>query len=70
MLSCFSHVQIFATLWTVTPWGFPSGSVGKESICNLGDPGSIPVTGRSPGGGNGNPLQYSYLGNPMDRGAW
>ena len=44
---------------------------GKESACNAGDVGSIPGSGRSPGGGgNGNPLQYSYLGNPMDRGAW
>ena len=42
----------------------------KESACNQGDMGSIPVSGRSPGGGHGNPLQYSYLGSPMDRGAW
>ena len=47
-----------------------SGSVSKESACNVGDPGSIPGSGRSPGGGHGNPLQYSCLGNPMDRGAW
>ena len=45
-------------------------SVGKESACNAGDPGSIPGLGRSPGEGNGNPLQYSCLENPMDRGAW
>ena len=45
--------------------GFPGGSVGKESICNVGDPGSIPGLGRSPGVGNGNPFQYSCLGNPM-----
>ena len=50
--------------------GFPGGSNGKESTCNAGDPGSIPGLGRSPGGGNGNPLQYSCLGNPKDRGAW
>jgi len=50
--------------------GFPGGSVGKESACNAGDSGSIPPSGRSPGEGNGNPLQYSCLGNPMDRGAW
>ena len=51
-------------------WGFPGGSVvKKESICNAGDPGSIPGSGRSPGGGNGNPLQYSCLENPLDRGA-
>ena len=53
--------------------GFPDGSVGKESACNAGDRGhvgSIPGSGRYPGGGNGNPLQYSCLGNPMDGGAW
>ena len=49
---------------------FPGGSEGKESACNTGDPGSIPVSGRSPGEGHGNPLQYFFLGNPMDRGAW
>ena len=49
---------------------FPGGSVGKESACNAGDPGSIPGSGKSPGGGNGNPLQYSCLGNLMDREAW
>ena len=46
---------------------FPSGSVGKESACNAGDPGLIPGSGRSPGEGNGNPLQYSCLENSMDR---
>jgi len=45
------------------------GSDGKESACNAGDLGSIPGSGRSPGEGNGNTLQYSYLENPMDRGA-
>ena len=50
--------------------GFPGGSAGKESACNVGDLGSIPGLGRSPGEGNGNPLQYSCLENPMDRGAW
>ena len=50
--------------------GFPCGSDGKESICNVGDLGSIPRLGRSPGGGHGDPLQYSFLENPMDRGAW
>ena len=43
---------------------------GKESARSAEDPGSIPGLGRSPGEGNGNPLQYSCLGNPMDRGAW
>ena len=53
--------------------GFPDGSVGKESTCNardIGDMGSIPGLGRSSGEGNGNPLQYSCLGNSTDRGAW
>ena len=50
--------------------GFPGGSVGKESTCNAGELGLIPGLGRSPGGGNDNPLQYSGLENPMDRGAW
>ena len=49
--------------------GFSSGSDGKESACNTGDQGSIPGSGRSPGEGNGNPLQYSCLENPTDRGA-
>ena len=49
---------------------FPDCSDGKESACNAGDLGSIPVSGRSPGEGNGNQLQYSCLENPMDRGAW
>ena len=50
--------------------GFPDGSVNKESACNAGDLGSIPGLGSLPGEGHGNPLQYSCLGNPMDRGAW
>ena len=50
--------------------GFPGGSVSKESACNVGDLDSIPGLGRSPGEGNGNPLQYSCLENSMDRGAW
>ena len=44
--------------------GFPGGSDGQESACNAGDPGSVPGLGRSPGGGHGNPLQYSCLENP------
>ena len=47
--------------------GFPNGSDGKASACNAGDPGSIPGSGRYPGEGNGNPLQYSCLENPMNR---
>ena len=50
--------------------GFPGGSESKESACNAGDLGSIPGSGRSPREDNGNPLQYSCLKNPMDRGAW
>ena len=50
--------------------GFPGGSDDKESACNSGDPGSIRGLGRSPGEGNGSPIQYSYLDNPMDRGTW
>ena len=50
--------------------GFSGASDGKESACNAGDPGLIPGPGRSPGKGNGNPLQYSCLENPMDGGAW
>ena len=50
--------------------GLPGGSVVKNPPANVGDVGLIPGSGRSPGGGNGNPLQYSCLENPMDRGAW
>ena len=49
---------------------FPGGSDGKESVHYVEDPGSIPASGRSPGERNGNSLQYSCLGNPMDRGTW
>ena len=49
---------------------FPGSSVGKNSPANTGDTGSIPGSGISPGGGNGNPLQYSCLENPKDRGTW
>ena len=51
-------------------WGFPWGLDDKESACNAGDPCSIPGLGRSPGEGNGNPLQFSSLENSIDRGAW
>ena len=54
------------SLWT---WGFPGGSVVKNLPANAGDVGSIPGSGRSPGGRNGNPFQYCCLGNPIDIGA-
>ena len=60
-------------LFTIRPsnsMGFPRGSNGKESACSAGDYPSIPGSGRSPGGGHGNPLQCSCLENPTDRGAW
>ena len=50
--------------------GFPGGSDGEASACNVGDPGSIPGVGRFPGEGNSNQLQYSYLENSMYGGAW
>ena len=96
-----SHVQLFATPWTVAYqdplsmgfskqeyWsgflfpspgdppnpeenpGFPGDSDGKMSVYKAEDPGSIPGSGRSTGEGNGNPLQYHCLENPMDRGSW
>ena len=51
-------------------WAFPGGSVVRNPPTNVGDMGSIPGSRRYPGEGNGNPLQHSCLGNPMDRGAW
>ena len=51
-------------------WGFPDGSDGKETACNVGDLGLISQSGRSPGEGNGYSLQYFCLQNPMDRGEW
>ena len=56
--------------WIYTYWGFPGSWDNKASAWNGGDPGLIPGSGRSPGEGNGNPLQCSCLENPMDRGAW
>ena len=56
--------------WYHITKGFSGGSGGKEFASNLGDLGSIPESRRSAGGGHGNPLQYSCLENPMDRGAW
>ena len=74
MEKIWKHVYICITeslcYIAIINMGFPSGSVGKESACNAGDLGSIPGLGKSPGEGNGNPLQYSCLENSMDRGAW
>ena len=67
------HVQNEDIIWgdfTNIQTGFPGDSDGKESACNSGDPGSVPCWGRSPGEGNGYPLQYSCLENPKNRGAW
>ena len=58
----FTDVHITAGI--IGPLGFPGGSDGKESACNTGDLGSIPWSGRSPGGGHGKPLQYPWLENP------
>ena len=58
------------SLFTFFTWGFPGSSDGKESVYNVGDLASISGSGRSLGEGSGNPLQYSCLENPMDRGAW
>ena len=63
------QVQV-SYLSMLKPFDFPAGSDGKESACNVGDLGSIPGLGRSPGEGNGSPLQYSCLVNSMDRGVW
>ena len=63
-------VYFFNFMEEILRLGFPGDSDGKESACNAGDLGSIPGSGRSPGEGNGYPLQYSCLENPMDRGPW
>ena len=54
----------------MTSWELPRWCSSKDSACNAGDMGFIPGSGKIPGEGNGNPLQYSCLGIPMDRGAW
>ena len=59
-----------SSIYKVCTHFFPGGSEVKASASNVGDQGSIPGSGRSPGEGNGNPLQHSCLENPMDRGAW
>ena len=66
-IQCYTPARIrggFGAEWTHI-WGFPGGSDGKASVCSAGDTGSIPGLGRSPREGNGSPLQYSCLGNPM-----
>ena len=74
--SCTLYFLLFSLTFCVFDFisyifkGFSYSSVGKESACSAGDPGSIPGLGRSPGEGNGNPLQYPCLENLMDRGAW
>ena len=72
-LTFWGTARLFSTAVESRPiadrMGFPGGSVVKNSA-NPGDVGSIPGLGRSPGEGDGNPLQYSCLGNPMNRGAW
>ena len=60
----------YALLYLINNMDFPGGSDGKVSVYNAGDLGSIPGSGRLPGEGNGNPLQYSCLENPADGGAW
>ena len=75
-----SHSTMSGSRWVITPpWlcgslgsflCFPRGSDGKESSCNVGDPGLIPGSGRSPGEGNGNTFQYPCLENSMDGEAW
>ena len=62
--------NFFFTLLFHRHQGFPGGAEVKTSVYNAGDPGLIPGLGRSPGEGNGNPLQHSCLENPMDGGAW
>jgi len=62
--------KVIAPAMYILGWGFPGGSDGKESTCNAGDPVSVLGSRRSPGEGNGNPLQYSCVENPTDKGAW
>ena len=71
----FDDLDSFEDFWSdvwysILSWDFPGGTVVKNMLANAGDTGSAPELGRYPGEGNGNPLQYSCLGNPKDRGAW
>ena len=68
LLSLLCHPVLPVSITII--WGFPGGSEVKVSAWNAGDLGSIPGWGRSPGKGNGNPLQYSCLEHPMEGGAW
>ena len=70
VIAFLARKQRLLISWHRLIWGFPHSSVGKESACSAGDVASIPGSGRSPGEGNGNPLQYSCLENLMDREAW
>ena len=70
ILNCLGACLIAQLVKNPPMLGFPGGSDGKESACNAQDLGLIPGSGRSPGEGHGNPLQYSCLENPMDGGAW
>ena len=72
LLLCLKHYGLGITCYNSLAWtlGFPDGSDSKDSACDVGDLGSIPGSGRSPGGGHGNPLQYSCPENPMDGGVW
>ena len=68
--STYIHIVVLYIVYMYIYTGFPGGSVLKNPPANAGDMGSIPGSGRSPGEGNGNPLQYSCLENPMDGGPW
>ena len=72
VLSLIAEHHIYCRCFVISLYqvDFPGGSDGKASAYSAGDPASIPGSGRSPGEGNGNPLQYSCLENPMDGGAW
>ena len=67
----YIYIYVYIHIYTLgTTWDFPSGSVINNLPVNVGDVGLFPVSGRSPGEGNGNPLHYACLGNLKDRGAW
>ena len=70
MLILFLLTELCVVAGGLSPWSFPGSTDGKASACNVGDPGSIPGSGRSPGEGHGNPLQYPCLENSTDGRAW